>query len=63
MGQYRAKVNFGYYKLLTLGDIVNLSDAEYERFQHLVEEVNDSSGIADINKPNKNYTKGRRKKL
>lgn len=65
MAKYKAKTSFNYYKLITVGDIIELDSIEYARMSHVVTPmVEYSEPVSTIEeKPNKKYTKGRRKKI
>lgn len=55
----KAKVSFGYYRNVNKDDIIELTELEYSRLKHLVEDTDEVSSIEK--KPNKQYKKGRRK--
>ena len=65
MTQYKAKISFNHIKLVNAGDIIELTDVEYKRMSHIVTPmVEYSEPVSTMEKkPNKKYTKGRRKKV
>ena len=63
--KYKAKAKFNYFRLVNIGEELELSGVEYSRLSHIVEPVVEYSepNFTDEvkKKPNKKYTKGIKK--
>lgn len=68
MVRYKATARFNYYRMIDMGETLELDSSEYLRLAHLVCPIPEYSEPVSTEstmdkKPNKLYKRGRRKKI
>lgn len=59
--RYKITRAFGSFHNFSINEIVEFTDAEYLRYRHSLEPIEDESVNFTDSKPNKQYKKGRKK--